>query len=220
MKTAIVTGASSGIGRAIVKSLDAKGWKVIGLTRRDIDLSDPRKTAHAAEKLADKHLKIDALIHVAGIRHDGEKAMANRDLEDYDYKEISEAMNVGITSFMILSAALLPKLAKNGAVIGISGTFESGASGWLPYYTSKRALEDYLVGLAEDYPDGPRVYGVSPSDTATPAFEKFFPEDAAAAQPAEAVAEIVAGLALGDLPYKSGDMIRVKAGKHSAGFHS
>lgn len=219
MKSAVLTGASSGIGQAIAKSLEAQGWKVIGLTRRDLDLSDPKETAHEAEKLADKILKLDALVHVAGIWHDGEKAMAHRDLEDYNSQEIVDSMNVGVTGFMLLAAALLPKLAKNGAVIGVSSTFESGASGWLPYYTSKRALEDFLVGLAEDYPNGPRVFGVSPSDTNTPVYEKFFPEDAAGAQPPEAVAEAVTQLILGELPYKSGDIIRVKAGKHAAGFH-
>jgi NAD(P)-dependent dehydrogenase (short-subunit alcohol dehydrogenase family) len=219
VKTAIITGTSSGIGRAIHKELENQDWEVIGLTRGEMDLAKLDDVAHEARKLADKTPRLDALIHVAGIWHDHEKVLANRDLEDFEPREIIDTMNVGVTSFMLLVAALLPKLTKSGAVIGISGTFESGATGWLPYYTSKRALEDFLVGLAEDYPSGPRVFGISPADTATEVYKKFYPKLAAEAQPPEAIAALIAKLVEGDSPYKSGDIIELRGGKPVAGFH-
>lgn len=164
-------------------------------------------------------MQIDALIHGAGIWHDANQALASRDLEDFSPTQIADTMNVGVTGFMIIAAVLLPRLAKDGVVIGVSGTFESGASGWLPYYTSKRALEDFLVGLAHDYPTGPRIFGVSPSDTATEAYHKFFPEDAATAQSPEAVADLVAKLADDELMYRSGEIIKIKVAKHASGYH-
>lgn len=62
-------------------------------------------------------------------------------------------------------------------VINLSGTFENGGKGWLPYYVSKRALEDLTVGLAQELEDkNIQVNCISPSDTATTSYEKFFPE--------------------------------------------
>jgi NAD(P)-dependent dehydrogenase (short-subunit alcohol dehydrogenase family) len=89
----------------------------------------------------------------------------------------------------------------------------------LPYYTSKRALEDFLTGLAEDYKSGPRVYGISPSDTNTPAYATFFPDDAKDAQPPNSISVLVDHLISGESPYHSGDIIVVKHKKAAKGFH-
>ena len=61
--------------------------------------------------------------------------------------------------------------------MNLSGTFENGAKGWLPYYVSKRAMEDFTVGLAEELKEkGIQVNCVSPSDTATESYARFFPQ--------------------------------------------
>ncbi len=215
-----MTGASSGIGRAIEKRLRAEGWEVIGLTRSEMDLANLEQVAAGAAKLSKELMQIDAFIYVAGMWHDDEKPLANLDLEDFSPEQIADTMNVGVTSFMILAASLMPKLTKHGMVVGISGTFEDdGASGWLPYYTSKHALEDFLVGLAQDYPNGPYVFGISPSDTATLMYRKFYPQYAATGQPPEVIAELVAQLAGKALPYKTGDIVEIRGGKHRVGYH-
>jgi len=55
--------------------------------------------------------------------------------------------------------------------------FESGAKGWLPYYVSKKAIEDLTIGLAEELKDKDiQVNAISPSDTATEAYKKYFPQ--------------------------------------------
>src|SRR5690349_1992935 len=99
-KTAIVTGANSGIGEAIVTALHVAGWKVVGLTRADCDLSDLAAAEDYANKLADEYPAINALIHVAGIYHSEDEAFGRHDLEDYDAQWITATMNVGVTSFM------------------------------------------------------------------------------------------------------------------------
>ena len=218
-KTAVVTGANSGIGEAIVKTLSDAGWKVVGLTRQDCDLSDMAAVGQLGDKLKEELPVIDALIHVAGVYHDESEAFVHRDLEDYSLEQIVLTMNVGVTSIMVLAAKLLPNIAKDGVVIGITGTFEAGASGWLPYYTGKRALEDFLIGLADDYKSGPLVYGISPSDTATPAYTKFFPDDAKRAQPANSISLLVDHIITGKSPYHSGDIIAVKHKKAAKAFH-
>src|SRR5690606_11125866 len=64
-------------------------------------------------------------------------------------------------------------------VLNISGTFENGAKGWLPYYASKRGLEDLTVGLSEELKRlAIDVNCISPSDVASEEYKKYFPEDA------------------------------------------
>jgi 3-oxoacyl-[acyl-carrier protein] reductase len=218
-KTAIVTGASSGIGEAIVKTLGDAGWNVVALTSDNCNLADLEATAALADRLRDEYIKVDALIHVAAFWHDDQEAFANRDLEDYDPALVAATMNVGVTSFMMLAAKLLPVIAKDGLVIGISGIFPHGASGWLPYVTSKRALEDFLVGLAQDYPTGPRIFGISPGHTATTSFKQFFPQEAAKAQPPNSISLLIEHIITGESHYVSGDIIVVKDKKAAKGYH-
>ncbi|HEV7652282.1 MAG TPA: SDR family NAD(P)-dependent oxidoreductase [Actinophytocola sp.] len=77
MRTAVVTGGNRGIGRAVVESLAAKGYRVIALCRRldaspraEVvvgDLSSARTVAAAASALADACPSIDVLVHNAGV---------------------------------------------------------------------------------------------------------------------------------------------------------
>jgi NAD(P)-dependent dehydrogenase (short-subunit alcohol dehydrogenase family) len=63
------------------------------------------------------------------------------------------------------------------SIIAISGTFENGGKGWLPYFVSKRGLEDFMVGLADELKEANITANtISPSDTATSAYKRFFPE--------------------------------------------
>jgi NAD(P)-dependent dehydrogenase (short-subunit alcohol dehydrogenase family) len=214
---AIVTGANSGIGQAIVALLKSKDWEVTELIHADLDLSDLEAVESFTRNL---NQDIDALIHVAGVWHDKNKVLADKSLEQFSAQEITTTMNVGVTSFMLLSAGLLPKISKKGTVVAITGTFSEGGAGWLPYYTSKRALEDFITGLAQDYPDGPKVFGVSPADTATVAYKKFYPEYASEAQTPDVVAKVCEELITAQPHFKSGDIIVVRDGKTSQGYHS
>lgn len=228
MKTAILTGVSSGIGEAIANVLSKNGWQIIGLynqTESDesltktyrIDLSDLAATAELGKRLASELSQVDALIHVAGLWHNDHEVLADKQLKQFTPEQIVASMNVGVTAAMVLCNALLP-IMKQGSVIGISGTFSDGASGWLPYYTSKRALEDFLVGLSQDAKDV-QVFGISPADTATPAYKKFYPQYAAEAQTPEAVAKFVLELLAGQNDFRSGDIIEVRQGKTTKNFH-
>ncbi len=223
MKTAVITGSGSGIGQAIVRYLETEGWTVIELSRTSqdysLDLSDLQQVAVRADQLAAEVKSIDAVIHVAGLWHDAQTVFANKKLERFTSSQIADTVNVGLTSFMILCARVLPKLSKNGVVIGVSGTFSEGAGGWVPYFTSKRALEDFLVGLAQDYPTGPRIYGISPADTATRAYKKFYPEYAATAQSPDVIASLCLKLIKNSSGYQSGDIIELRDGKDGFGYH-
>jgi NAD(P)-dependent dehydrogenase (short-subunit alcohol dehydrogenase family) len=217
-KTAFITGASSGIGKAVTDLLKVNDWEIIGPTRTELDLSDLAAVSTYAEKLKSQSSQIDAFIHLAGIWHDAHHVLAGKQLSEFTLEQISTTLNVTITSTMMLVAALLPRM-REGTVIGDSGTFEDGGAGWLPYYTSKRALEDFLVGPSQDVP-AVKVYGISLSDTATEAYAKFYPQYIDQSQPPQAVAALVLQLLTGDHPYTSGDIIVLKQSQPRVAFHA
>lgn len=218
LKYAIVTGASSGIGRKIAVSLATTGIYT-GLVARSmkglyetlkqikgsggigeifrLDLRDVGKIITLSKSIGKKWGKVDFLINVAGIYHDNKKAYSGIDFADYSEKEIQDTLAVGINAPIFLSWALIPLMGNSGKIINISGTFESGAKGWLPYYISKRAIEDLTVGLAQELTEkGIAVNCISPSDTATETYAKFFPQYINEAQNPQRIADFVLKLCL------------------------
>ena len=84
-------------------------------------------------------------------------------------------------------------------IINLSGTFENGGKGWIPYYVSKRAIEDLTIGLSEELKEKDiQVNTISPSDTATDAYKKFFPEYIKDSIPPEKIADFALKLAQND----------------------
>lgn len=79
------------------------------------------------------------------------------------------------------------------------------------YFVSKRALEQFTVGLADEVGElGVKVNCVSPADVATEAYVRFFPEDAATALAPENVAEVVQWLTSDAARHVSGQIIEVR----------
>lgn len=225
-KTALITGVSSGIGRAIRKNLEDSGWRVIGFSRHlpldelgyEVDLSMLDHVEPVATRAGEEYGPVDAFIYVAGVWHDGERVLAGKRLGEFKTSEITRTMNVGVTSAMVMTARLLPFMKNDGTLLYISGTFQDGGANWLPYYTSKRALEDFIEGLAQDQP-GQRVYGVSPSDTATDSYKKFYPGQVSGAQPPESVATVCVDLINDKLGASTGTIVEVRDSKPGMGYH-
>ncbi len=198
MKTAIVTGASTGIGRAIAIALAGDGYKVVLVARTQnrldetkklidqskgeakvfvVDLSDIKSINSFIANLKEETNKIDVLVNVAGIWHGENEVFAGKDFETFSQQTILDIFNVGTVAPTLLSHAFIPLMTKGGRIINISGTFENGAKGWLPYFVSKKAIEDLTIGLAEELKEkGILVNAISPSDTATEAYKKYFPQ--------------------------------------------
>ena len=183
-KIALVTGASSGLGRAISSALGRAGYKLI-LTARDkiefdkfaADLSNLSSINRLINNVKKSTKRIDVLVNVAGIWHRKNEVFAGKFLTEFSQKTVIDTLMVGIVAPTLLSYHLLSLMSKQSHIINISGTFESGAKGWLPYFVSKRAIEDLTVGLAQDLDEKQiQVNGISPSDMATPAYKKYFPQ--------------------------------------------
>ncbi|MGH2485815.1 MAG: SDR family NAD(P)-dependent oxidoreductase, partial [Ktedonobacterales bacterium] len=122
-------------------------------------------------------------------------------------------MDVGIMAPLLLARGFLPQMvsAQRGHVINLSGTFGSGARGWIHYFVSKKALEHLTIGLADEVRAAKiQVNCISPADVATDAVIRFFPEDAASALQPDDVVEIARWLLSPAARHISGQIIEVR----------
>lgn len=235
-KTILMTGASSDIGQAIIKRLAIKGDTVLLLGRNTpklgqiakalqrkgingkpvrVDLSNTADTQKAAERITMQVQAVDILVHAAGVYHNGRKAFADIPFTEYSTDHVLASIHVGITGAVLLCHTLLPLMSDRGSIVTISGTFEDGAKGWLPYYISKKALEHFTVGLSQELVDSPiRVNCVSPSDTYTSSYRTFFPQyaDPETNLRPQDVADMVGFLCSPQAQHITGQIVEVKKG--------
>lgn len=234
-KFAVITGASTGIGRAIALEFAKRGSFVV-LVARDgdrlaktkemiekaggkaeinpTDLSNLRSVNKLLTEIKAMTENVDILANVAGIWHGKNEVYADIDFEKFSREVVLGTMMVGVVTPMLLVHKLLPLMPKGSKILNISGTFESGAKGWLPYYVSKKAIEDFTVGLAEDLKSkGIQVNCISPSDTATEAYKKYFPQYIKDAIEPKEIAEYAAYLCSNKADDITGKIFVMKKGK-------
>lgn len=194
----LITGASTGIGQATAVAfaklgshgiitgrnqagLDETATQIeaVGGTSHIIiaDLSKLDGIKHLIQETKNYTKTLDHIINIAGIWHGKDTVYAGKTIDTFDQQVILDTYMVGLTAPTLLVHGLLDAMPDGSSIINLSGTFEDGGKGWVPYYTSKRALEDLTIALADDLaPRSIRVNCISPSDTATPNYAKFFPE--------------------------------------------
>jgi NAD(P)-dependent dehydrogenase (short-subunit alcohol dehydrogenase family) len=184
--TALVTGGTSGIGRAAANKLAQLGVYVLVVGRNrergdetvaeirsaggkadfiasDLrDASTAREVARRAVELGDGH--VDILINNAGIFPFGPTEKTTEDEFDRVY-----SLNVKVPYFLV--AELAPPMAKRGkgAIVNVSTMVaDYGASGMSLYGSSKAAINLLTKAWAAEYgPSGVRVNAVSPGPTRT-----------------------------------------------------
>ncbi|AMK76741.1 MULTISPECIES: SDR family oxidoreductase [Methylomonas] len=159
-RTVLVTGASSGIGRAIAQQLLAQGHKVIGTSRDcrrfsklhpnfigvELDLEKLTDLPPFAKQLQSDFPALDAAVFAAGYGQFG-------GLEQFSYAQIESLMTVNFTAQACLTRALLPKLKQkphaNLVYIGSEAALKGSRNGSI-YCASKFALRGFSQALRDE----------------------------------------------------------------------
>lgn len=234
-KYAIVTGASSGVGGAIALELSKAGYFVALIGRNQDRLTEIKSKIEVAggdsrifaadlntlnginKLIADikADLKqVDVLVNAAAIWHGENEVFAGRDFDTFPQAVVVDTMMVGLMAPIMISHALIPLMPAKSKIINISGTFEDGGKGWISYFVSKRGIEDFTSGLADELRNKDiQVNCVSPSDTATVEYKKYFPQFASDANSPEDIAKQVAKLCSSEANDVTGKVFVVKHGQ-------
>lgn len=182
MSVIVVTGASSGIGAAIARSLARDGdalvlhgrnEEALGMVARDVEargattriVTADLSSASQIEAFAtDLDASVDVLVHSAGVAGLGR-------VDELDAATLDLQWTVNVRAPILLTQALLPRLrSARGRVIFInSGAGLNARAGWGGYASSKFALRAVADALrAEESEHGVRVTSVYPGRVATP----------------------------------------------------
>jgi NAD(P)-dependent dehydrogenase (short-subunit alcohol dehydrogenase family) len=182
MPSAIVTGASSGIGEAVARALAGEGYGVALAARRaerleelaqelgELALPVPTDVSHRAQveelvaKTVDRFGGLDAVVSAAGVFH-------SEPLEQLDEATFDETIAINLKGTYLVARAALPHLrASNGYLItvaSVSGTM--GQQGGGAYNTSKWGVRGFTQSVLQEVRgEGVRATAISPGQVATP----------------------------------------------------
>jgi len=181
--TAIVTGGSAGIGKAICEHLLDGGHHVISLARRDpdfshdnltsyrVDLADMDATAATARQIAQNH-KVTALVHNAGV-------IRPALIEDVKTEDLDFLTHLHLGAGITLLQAALPsmKACGYGRVVNMSSRAVVGLPTRTVYAGTKAALIAMTRTWAMELgPHGITVNAIAPGPVVTDMFTEVVPE--------------------------------------------
>ncbi|MBT2548101.1 oxidoreductase [Arthrobacter sp. ISL-65] len=176
-QVALVTGASSGIGKAAAAALAEAGYEVVGTSRSpagvppvagvtfiDLDVTSDDSVAGAVQEVINRFRKIDVLVNNAGI---GSSGAAEESSLDQDRR----VFDINVFGVMRMTKAVLPHMRarKAGRIVNLSSIV-----GFIPqpymaaYSPSKHAVEGYTESLDHELREhGVRAVLVQPAWTNT-----------------------------------------------------
>jgi NAD(P)-dependent dehydrogenase (short-subunit alcohol dehydrogenase family) len=152
-KVVLITGISSGFGKAIAHILSSKGYDVYGISRNQsdnlsgeiktlqADVTDAVSVRKAVAGMVAKTGRIDVLINNAGMGISGA-------IEESSLEEISLQMNTNFTGYVNMIQALLPVMRKQGGATIINISSIGGVMG-LPYQGFYSASKYAIEGMSE-----------------------------------------------------------------------
>lgn len=239
-KTALITGASGGIGKSISETLAAEGYNLLlhyntnqnaaaelaeklsqmfgvnaEILQADLSAQD------GADKLTSSIVQpIDAIVLNSGRSHFGL-------ITDVDNATVQEMVQLHVASPYMLTRNLLPGMIRNksGAIVAVSSIWgETGASCEVLYSMAKGAQHSFVKGLAKELaPSGIRVNAVAPGAVDTNMMNQFTPSEkeeiadeipiGRLARPQE-IADATAFLLSEKASYVTGQILSVNGGWH------
>jgi acetoacetyl-CoA reductase/3-oxoacyl-[acyl-carrier protein] reductase len=214
-RTAIVTGASRGIGKAIAVMFGSEGANVIVTARNEraigdvadhivqhggsalavtADLSVDSDVQRIADETLSKYGQIDILVNNAGIIH------PSTDLVDFDFELWRNVIAVNLEAAALLTKYCLPSMIENsyGKIINISSIGgRKGAKGRSAYRATKAALISLTESVAaETKPHGIDVNCICPGGVDTEGYREAFNTRGKADNPRMMAPEEIAKLAV------------------------
>ncbi len=240
-KKTIITGADSGIGRAVALAFAREGADVVvayldeheeaaeterlvkDAGRRCVlvtgDLSDPAHCRKIVEKAVEALGRIDVVVNNAAHQ------MTFDSIEDISDEEWDKTFAINISAMFRIVKAALPHMGEGGAIINTASiNADSPNPQLLPYATTKGAIQNFTGGLAELLAEkGIRANAVAPGPVWTPLIPSTMPPEKVShfgehvpmkrpAQPCE-LAPVYVMLASDEASYVSGATIAVTGGK-------
>ena len=195
-RTALVTGAARGIGRAVARAFAAEGASVyaVDVAARDLaavtgaleagglsatplaaDVSVPGEVERAAARVLDAHGRIDCLANVAGV-------ISSDPIEEVGVAEWDRILGINLRGTFLCSRAVVPAMKRqgSGSVINVSSRAGAmGFAGMTAYCASKFGVEGLSRALAlELAPHGIAVNTITPGTPVhTPMSETTYPPD-------------------------------------------
>ncbi|VCU62463.1 oxidoreductase [Pseudomonas synxantha] len=240
-KIALITGADSGIGRAVAIAFAREGADVavsyldehedaketarwVEAAGRQClllpgDLGDAAQCTAIVNDTVEKFGRIDVLVNNAAFQ------MTYKSLEDIPDEDWVKTFNVNITAMFRICKAALPHMAQGSSIINTSSVNSDMPNPTLlPYAATKGAIANFTAGLAQMLGErGIRVNSVAPGPIWTPLIVSTMPEESVKhfggntplgrpGQPVE-VAPIYVLLASDEGSYISGERYGVTGGK-------
>ena len=171
VKTALISGASSGIGRALSQNLLNRGIQVVGVSRRpldgtftnqykffhqQIDLSVEEEVAGSCQFLNQENLIPDLVINSTGFLYDSEKK-PERQLKDFDVDFFLKNINANTIPTALLAKHLFPLLKEKPLSVFATITAKVGSitdnrmGGWHSYRASKAAANMMLKNISLEF---------------------------------------------------------------------
>jgi NAD(P)-dependent dehydrogenase (short-subunit alcohol dehydrogenase family) len=163
-RVVVVTGASGNLGAVVVDRLQRAGARVVGLTRKDADLSDEAQAEAAYDKAQQRHGALWGSVHCAGGWAGG--PLAQTPLEVFE-----RMIDVNLRSAFLCCRAALRRMRGEGRIVNVAALTAaalSGVGGAAAYAASKAGVIALTKAIAEEG-GGVRANCVAPGTMRTPA---------------------------------------------------